>query len=209
MSCCCGALANATSTITTKATTMITMQSCDGEVIQAPIELCQYLDTLKLWTDPDMVAVLHGSSPVPLRYVTGRALRLILQFVEHYHVHDPHATIACNKPELDGNNNTGCDVTSVKVKCKRYNSKWFQTVLGTGLGALHETVRAAHFLYNAYLMRVLTSGCESILLNGTCEHARIFLRLSSDDDDGGGDKDAAMQEDDEEDNEWIEWRSVS
>lgn len=128
-------------------------------------------------------------SLVVVEHCSHRSLAFIFEFLNYHHAREPHFTIAQDFDDDDGEQKRNkskldwskCGNVSLAEKAgthaKDFNSKWFQRVVAADVDSLHDTVRAAHFLHNEYLFRVLISGCETLILQGSLEHVRLFLQL--------------------------------
>lgn len=113
---------------------------------------------------------------VPLEHATETALSLIFQFLEYHDAHCPEDTV-----KLEDYDSATEAVMEIEAH-RTFNTMWFGNVLQSGMDTLCQTVCAATYLSNPYLLRVLVSGTEQILLHGSAEHIRLFLSLDKDRD---------------------------
>lgn len=168
----------------------ISLYSKDGLVFLAPVYLCRYLEMTNGFIEcmPFFAKEQRENDVIVVEHCSHRSLVFIFEFLDYHHAHEPHLTIAhSSNDESDRKRHksklhrTKCDYLpqqeQASTNAKEYNSKWFQRVVAADVDSLYETVRAAHFLYNDYLFRVLLSGCETLILQGTVEHVRLFLQL--------------------------------
>ena len=144
-------------------------------VYEAPSHLCAYLTAISPLVDSGPSALCKEDSIVPLDNVTETALTLILRFLEYHHENTPEDTV-----KLEDYDTATAAMMEIESH-KAFNTMWFGEVLQSGVDNLRQTVRAATYLSNPYLLRVLVSGTEQILLHGSTDHIRLFLNLSKHD----------------------------
>lgn len=223
----------------------ISLVSKDGLVFLAPAHLCCYLamtsglvECIKHRKGDGESSNKHrkadDENDVVLEHCSHRSLAFIFEFLQYHHTREPHLTIAQSATDDESERNRQRsklnrpkrDVLSQEkagTHAKEYNSRWFQRVVASGVNSLYETVRAAHFLYNEYLFCVLVSGCETLILQGTAEHVRLFLQLGCSSKRREADVNEVEESkrmpnnkkrkladiclDTEEEHEWIDWYS--
>ena len=160
-------------------------ESVDGKLFKAPKHLCIYLNALSMFVECATVFSenTQDSEKLCLHHCTRTALVFIFEFLQHYHELNPK--LLQKEESAEGNNFDFGD--------KTFNDKWIRNILAAGSGTLADTIRAAHFLHNEYLFRVLINGCNSVLMQGTPSHVRSFFKITE------------KRSTDTNDFDWIDW----
>ncbi len=173
------------------------LAACKGpqRIFSAPFHLCAYLEALKMYVQCTANFVKEEDGQLPsicVEHCSYDSLFFIFDFLRFHHDMVPTETISLRESvEIVEHSETNFE-SNLRKRCrkdeccaeiekerKQFNDWWFRQILAKGIECLTNAVRAAHFLYNPYMLRILVHGCEALLLQGTVEHARILLCLEN------------------------------